>query len=497
MGSGGMGVVYRARDERLERDVAVKVLAPAVLADERVRKRFRKEALTLSRLNHPNIAAVYDFVHEEERDFIVMELVPGPTLDARLAGGPLPQSAVLAFGKQLAEALAAAHQEGVIHRDLKPANLRFASDERLKVLDFGLAEIETTPDAPISTASFRSDSSVSGTLPYMAPEQLRGNAPDVRSDIYAAGAVLYEMATGKRAFPQGGYLIVEAIFNQLPQAPSQLNPKVSPGLENAIFKALDKNPWYRYQTARDLLAELERLTASHTGSVPRPAPPGPTVRRARASLILGTLLTLIVLTGLGWLVLRAIGRPSEQAKVLPTVTAPAKPSAETPKRTTKPGKDGAIPAPPAPPVAGIDVAALKEKVRQEEMQRGDLLKSAAEQEESARGLLRTIAGIMPTYKSKMGGYAPSLSALFQFAREQRLGGAATGGLAEECAVDPCMRGGYEFRYARPTPQSYTLSARPIAFPYTGKRSFYTDQSGVVHATDADRAATASDPAIAR
>src|SRR3954471_19207323 len=244
LGAGGMGVVYRARDERLERDVAVKVLAPGVLDDERLRRRFRKEALALSRLNHPNIAAVHDFVTEEGRDFIVMELIPGPTLDGKLAGGALPQKEVLALAKQLAEALAAAHQEGVIHRDLKPANLRFSggagADQRLKVLDFGLAEVQAGPNTQLTTASFRSDSSVSGTLPYMAPEQLRGDAPDVRSDVYAAGAVLYEMATGKRAFPQAGYVIVDAILNQPPQPPSQINPQISPGLENAVMKSLDK-----------------------------------------------------------------------------------------------------------------------------------------------------------------------------------------------------------------------------------------------------------------
>src|SRR3954465_821784 len=280
LGAGGMGVVYRARDERLEREVAIKVLAPGVLDDERIRRRFRKEALALSRLNHPNIAAVYDFVTEPGRDFIVMELVPGPTLDGKLSGGPLPQKEVLALGKQLAEALAAAHQEGVIHRDLKPANLRFTGDQRLKVLDFGLAEVQAGPNTQLTTASFRSDSSVSGTLPYMAPEQLRGDAPDVRSDVYAAGAVLYEMATGKRAFPQAGYVIVDAILNQPPQPPSQINPQISPGLENAVMKSLDKNPGYRYQTARDLLAELEGLTSSTPVSLPRPAAPGAAPKRS-------------------------------------------------------------------------------------------------------------------------------------------------------------------------------------------------------------------------
>src|SRR3954468_2826512 len=301
LGAGGMGVVYRARDERLEREVAVKVLAPGVLDDERIRRRFRKEALALSRLNHPNIAAVYDFVNEEGRDFIVMELVPGPTLDGRLAQGALSQKEVLALGKQLAEALAAAHQEGVIHRDLKPANLRFTGDQRLKVLDFGLAEVQAGPNTQLTTASFRSDSSVSGTLPYMAPEQLRGDAPDVRSDVYAAGAVLYEMATGKRAFPQAGYVIVDAILNQPPQPPSQLNPQISPGLENAVMKSLDKNPGYRYQTARDLLAELDRLTSSTSTTTIPPVPPASPKKKSRTWWKVGIVAILLFFVLPVWL----------------------------------------------------------------------------------------------------------------------------------------------------------------------------------------------------
>src|SRR3954468_14096955 len=305
LGAGGMGVVYRARDERLEREVAVKVLAPGVLDDERIRRRFRKEALALSRLNHPNIAAVYDFVTEEGRDFIVMELIPGPTLDVKLSQGPLPQREVLSLGKQLAEALAAAHQEGVIHRDLKPANLRFTNeargDSRMKVLDFGLAEVETGPNTQLTTASLRTDSSVSGTLPYMAPEQLRGEAPDVRSDVYAAGAVLYEMATGKRAFPQAGYVIVDAILNQPALLPSQLNPQISPGLENAVIKSLDKNPGYRYQTARDLLAELDRLTSSTSTTTIPPVPPASPKKKSRTWWKVGIVAILLFFVLPVWL----------------------------------------------------------------------------------------------------------------------------------------------------------------------------------------------------
>jgi serine/threonine protein kinase len=507
LGAGGMGVVYRARDERLERDVAIKVLAPGVLDDERVRRRFRKEALALSRLNHPNIAAVYDFVNEGGHDYIVMELVPGPTLDAKLAGGPLPSQEVLALGKQLAEALAAAHQEGVIHRDLKPANLRFSGDHRIKVLDFGLAEVQTGPNAQMTTASFRSDSSVSGTLPYMAPEQLRGEAPDVRSDLYAAGAVLYEMATGKRAFPQSGFVIVDAILNQAPQPPSQLNPQVPPGLENAIVKALDKNPGFRYQTARDLLAELERLT-SNTTVVPR-APTATAGTPQRTRIILGTLITLLFLVGAADLLLRKAGRPSQAVQPPPATTQVSSQSAPTqsapqPEAANHaqpaqpvPGKNigrVGIPSPPVPPVVGVDPNTIKNAMKeanreQAQAKPGVNIEGA---EGGAIGFVGAVNGIASAYHAKNGDYSPSLQALFEWGRDHKLGGKLAENAAATCVMVPCLYGNYSYRYAR-TPEGYTISARPIAYPYTGKRSFYGDQSGTMTATDQDRAATPKDP----
>src|SRR5262245_54691393 len=202
VGAGGTGVVFRAHDEHLDRDVALKILPPGILADEHARKRCRKEALLLSRINHPNIETIFDVGTEQAIDFLVMEFIPGVTLAEKLLRGALPEKEILRLGVQLADGLAAAHDEGVVHCDLKPRNLRITPDGRLKILDFGLAKLlRPTGDADI-TESMSQTHGVVGTLPYMAPEQLRGELTDARSDLWAAGAVLYELSTGKRPFPQ-------------------------------------------------------------------------------------------------------------------------------------------------------------------------------------------------------------------------------------------------------------------------------------------------------
>jgi eukaryotic-like serine/threonine-protein kinase len=265
IGAGGMGVVFLAHDEQLERDVAIKVLPPGTLSDEASRKRFRKEAVSLARLNHPNIATIHEFGTEDGTDFLVTEYIAGETLSDRIASGPLPSAEVIRFGLQLAEGLAAAHQQGIVHRDLKPANLRITPDSRLKILDFGLAQF-TRPDADMartmSLNSLTASQQITGTLPYMAPEQLRGEPADPRTDIWAAGAVLYEMSTTRRPFPEtNGPMLIDAILNKPPEPPSKLNPRTSPGLETVILKALEKDPARRYQSAQELQADLERLTA--------------------------------------------------------------------------------------------------------------------------------------------------------------------------------------------------------------------------------------------
>ena len=270
IGEGGMGVVYRARDETLDRDVALKVLPAGVLADNAARKRFRKEALSLSRLNHPNIETVHAFEAHEGVDFLVMEFIPGVTLDEKLVAGPLQEKEVTRLGMQLAEGLAAAHAQGVVHHDLKPGNLRLTTDGRLKILDFGLAKW-LQPAAELKTTDRLGDTgSGAGTLPYMAPEQLKKDEADPRSDIYAAGAVLYEMATGRRPFPHTSPpRLIEAILNQTPPNPGALNPRISAALESIVVKAMDKAPERRYQTARELQVDLERLGAALPPLAPR------------------------------------------------------------------------------------------------------------------------------------------------------------------------------------------------------------------------------------
>lgn len=270
LGAGGMGVVYRAHDEQLERDVAIKVLPSGTLADNAARKRFRREALVLAKLNHPNIGAVYEFGTQDRVDFLVMELVSGVPVNKKLALGPLPLKEVLRLGWQLADGLVTAHEQGVVHRDLKPANLRLTADGRLKILDFGLAQfVKHGPDLN-TTASLSEAGPVAGTLPYMAPEQLRGETSDARGDIWAAGAVLYEMATGRRPFPEHQVpVLIDSILNLAPAPPSTFNTKVSRGLESVILKCLDKEAERRYQSARELRVDLERLTSS--GSQPLPA----------------------------------------------------------------------------------------------------------------------------------------------------------------------------------------------------------------------------------
>jgi eukaryotic-like serine/threonine-protein kinase len=309
IGSGGMGVVYRAHDEHLDRDVALKVLPAGMLADESARRRFHHEALAVARLNHPNVGAVYEFGGHQGVDFLVMELVAGETLDAKLRMGPLAIDEVIRLGTQLADGLDAAHTEGIIHRDLKPGNLRLTIGGRLKILDFGLARMQRQTDAaPTMTATRATD--VSGTLPYMAPEQLRGNITDARSDVYSAGVVLYEMATGRRPYGDvTGPQLVTAILETPPSPPRSRNHVVPPALESIILKALDKNPNRRYQSARELRVDLERLVdgvvphAHQSAPWPLPAAIGALV------LVLAALVTFNV----GGARDRMLGRPGPAA----------------------------------------------------------------------------------------------------------------------------------------------------------------------------------------
>jgi len=272
IGSGGMGVVYRARDEHLDREVAIKVLPQGMLADDASRRRFRNEALALSKLNHPNVATIYDFDTQLGLDFLVMEYISGLPLGDKLAEASLPEKQVIALGTQLAEGLSAAHESGVVHRDLKPGNLRLTPDGRLKILDFGLAKLRASAAAISRSETLSETHPIAGTLPYMAPEQVLGGEIDERTDIHAAGAVLYEMATGQRAFPaMDRSHLASAILRSSPRPVAALNPRLSAELARIIGKCLEKEAEDRYQSAKELAIDLRRLQSGILSGVQSPS----------------------------------------------------------------------------------------------------------------------------------------------------------------------------------------------------------------------------------
>jgi serine/threonine protein kinase/tetratricopeptide (TPR) repeat protein len=259
VGAGGMGVVYRAHDDLLERDVAIKFLPPSTLTSETARRRFRREAMALAKLSHPNIETVYEYGTHDGTDFLVMEYVPGKTLAEKLAHGSLSQKEIVALGLQIAAGLAEAHDHGILHRDLKPANIGITAKGDAKVLDFGLARL-LRPECELTTDNLSDPGTAAGTLPYMSPEQLLSESVDARSDVYSIGAVLYEMSTNRRAF--AGDLssrVIDAILHNLPVPPRVLNPLVSAELERIILKALEKNPENRFQSTKELCVDLRRL----------------------------------------------------------------------------------------------------------------------------------------------------------------------------------------------------------------------------------------------
>src|SRR5512137_3030685 len=263
LGAGGMGQVWRAHDTRLERDVALKVLPAGSLGDESARARLIREARLASKLNHPHICTIYEVGESDGQMFIAMELVEGQPLSARLADGPLPVEQILRYGQQMADALAHAHGRGVVHRDFKSANVVVTPDGQVKVLDFGLAKRLTGEDlaeaTTVSRQTLTGPGMVAGTLAYMAPEQLRGQPADARSDIWALGAVLYELAAGQRPFQgQTGFELSSAILSQpLPPLPSS----VPAPLAGVIDRCLTKEPGERYQQGTEVRAALEAVAS--------------------------------------------------------------------------------------------------------------------------------------------------------------------------------------------------------------------------------------------
>jgi serine/threonine protein kinase len=314
IGAGGMGEVYRARDAKLDRDVAIKVLPASLAADPDALARFEREAKAVAALSHPNILSIFDFGAVDGTAFAAMELLDGETLRAKLAGGPIPQRKAVEYALQIAQGLAAAHDRGIVHRDLKPENVFICRDGRLKILDFGLAKRvdSVSPDAPTSapTGGGHTDpGTVMGTVSYMSPEQVKGLAVDHRSDLFSFGAVLYEMLAGERAFKRDtAPETLTAILREEPADLSGSNRRVDPALDGLVRHCLEKSPEERFQSARDLAYALSTLSSSAsavsgaTGRVSAATPP-------RRSFRLAVPLAALVGVLIGALATRLLTRP--------------------------------------------------------------------------------------------------------------------------------------------------------------------------------------------
>lgn len=279
LGAGGMGEVYRARDTRLDRTVAIKVLPESLAKDNERLLRFEQEARVLSTLNHPNLLAIYDVGTQGGTHYLVSEYLEGQTLRERIGAGSLGQRKVCEYALQIANGLAAAHDKGIVHRDLKPENIFVSNDDHLKILDFGLAKQSrgvaalTGETATVSSPAPTTAGTVMGTVGYMSPEQVRGQTVDHRSDIFSLGAILYEMASGKRAFKgDSGVETMNAILKDEPPEIDTLQMKASPGLERVVRHCLEKNPANRFQSAHDLAFALGALSGTDTTAALEPGP---------------------------------------------------------------------------------------------------------------------------------------------------------------------------------------------------------------------------------
>jgi eukaryotic-like serine/threonine-protein kinase len=315
VGAGGMGEVYRARDTRLGRDVALKILPESFSRDSDRLRRFEQETQAVAALNHPNIVAIYDVGHFESAPFLVSELLEGESLRAVINRGPIPQRKVIEYAVQVANGLAAAHDKGIVHRDLKPENLFVCRDGRVKILDFGLAKLAGRsagePDGATMTSSHTAAGVVMGTASYMSPEQVRGESVDARTDMFAFGAVLFEMLSGKRAFQRDTppETMTAILRDDVPEV-TNIQPPISPALDRIVRRCLEKSPDHRFQSAKDLAFALESLSQiSSSTSTGAQSAVASSKSGARRKLILAAagIVAATALFGVGWWIGRAGG----------------------------------------------------------------------------------------------------------------------------------------------------------------------------------------------
>jgi len=325
IGAGGMGEVYKARDTRLERTVAIKVLPQHLSSSPDVRQRFEREAKTVSQLSHPHICALYDVGRENDTEYLVMEYLEGETLTDRLAKGPLPLDQTLRAGQEIADALEKAHRQGIVHRDLKPGNVMLTRSG-VKLLDFGLAKAMAVPTAKSTLTSLPTqqgltqEGTILGTFQYMAPEQLEGKEADARTDIFALGATLYEMATGRKAFAASSQAsLITAIMSSDPAPISSAQPMSPPALDRVVRKCLAKDPDGRWQSAADLGSELQWIReSSGTGEAPSAGRPR---RRPKREALAWSVAALALITA-GVAFTRGRSRAPDREPVLLTLAPP-------------------------------------------------------------------------------------------------------------------------------------------------------------------------------